>query len=110
MRYYDDIIQVAGELSTAGVIVLAPFVTVQTEMQDGDLKKMLDDMHYAKIDVSSAVCLVTDSNFYFGQSTENELRYADSEGKPIFLPTRRGEFVNVSLSFLFEARRVCNGQ
>ena len=83
MRYFDRMIEVANTLSAEGKIVLMPFVAVikPEDQENNPLKKMLDRMHFAKIDMSSAIVVVGD---YTGFSTNREIEYAESTGKEIW--------------------------
>ena len=110
MRFHGKMILAAHHLSAAGYIVLAPYVTFVGEEQQGENKAMLDQMHIAKIDQSIAVCLVTDNTFYFGESSEREICYADGINLPIFVTPNAERFTQVSVDFLFTARTVFNGR
>ena len=82
MRYFDRMLELANEYTEKGWIVLMPFVhVIPPEQQAGSpVKKMLDDMHFTKIDMSSAILVVGP---YRGESTTNEIRYAYKHGKHI---------------------------
>ena len=71
MRFYQDMLKIAGELTLAGVIVLMPFVTGAS----GNVKVNLDILHQRKIDLSDSV-LIVDGGFYIGESTAKEISYA----------------------------------
>lgn len=86
MRFYDQMIDAAQELSLMGYVVLMPFVRFSGEEQQlSEAKKMLDDMHYQKIDMAHHVVVVTDKSQYIGESTGNEIQYAQSKGKEAYI-------------------------
>lgn len=87
MRFYDQMIAAAQELSLMGYVVLMPFVRFSGDAQRSDAKAMLDDMHRQKIDMAHHVVVVTDADTYIGESTGSEIRYAQSKGKPTFVWT-----------------------
>lgn len=83
-------VQVAATQTAAGVVVLAPFVTVAAdsdhaggERTDRELKVQLDALHRAKIAMSSSITVVTDQTGYWGDSTRSEIDYALSLGLPV---------------------------
>ena len=47
-----------------------------------DTKKMLDEMHKQKIDMSDEIYVIN-LNGYIGESTKSEIEYANSKGKNI---------------------------
>ena len=47
-----------------------------------DAKKMLDEMHKQKIDMSDEIYVIN-LNGYIGESTKSEIEYANSKGKNI---------------------------
>ena len=49
---------------------------------NGPVKKMLDELHFRKIDLADEV-LVLNVDGYIGHSTSNEVAYTKSLGKPI---------------------------
>lgn len=86
MRFVDEMLHVAAELTAAGAIVLAPFVVVQPRQQLGDqaaLKARLDELHRRKIELSDRVIVVSDPAGYVGESTRSEIAYADRLGIPV---------------------------
>lgn len=96
MRFYEQILQVAAEETVRGNIVLAPFSVVAQQDQDGEVKSMLDRLHFQKIDMAERVIFVTDQNGYIGDSTRREMVYALSKRKVI--DTRKFDIpVTVSL-------------
>jgi hypothetical protein len=81
MKFFDQMLQAAAELTAQGVIVLAPFSVVAPGDQNGEFKAMLDRLHFAKIDMSSRIVVVTDQNGYIGESTRREIAHALTSGK-----------------------------
>lgn len=85
MRFYPEILEAAAMLSRAGAIVLAPFCAFKPgEEQLGADKLMLDRMHFAKIDMSSAILIIAKDG-YIGESTERERVYARKTGKGVWV-------------------------
>lgn len=83
MRFFDKMMQVAGELTKEGHVVLAPFVGIACDKQDSDMKKALDVLHMQKIDMCEQVVIVSDGDAYMGNSTRRELDYALRNGKTV---------------------------
>lgn len=81
MRFFDQMLQVAADETAKGNIVLAPFSVVAPEGQDGEFKAMLDRLHFAKIDMSEQIVVVTNQHGYIGDSTRREMGCALSNGK-----------------------------
>jgi nucleoside 2-deoxyribosyltransferase len=82
MKFFDQMLQVAADETARGNIVLAPFSVVAPEHQDSEFKRMLDELHRKKIDMSDSVIIVTNQHGYIGTSTRNEMVYAAQQGKP----------------------------
>lgn len=55
-------------------------------------KLRLDQVHLAKIDASHAIVVINPGN-YIGQSTRNEIVWAQAKGKPIFFTHGPGRTV-----------------
>lgn len=81
LRYYKDMLIAAQKETTHGVIILMPHVADYAfgQMTD-ERKRMLDEMHLAKIDMSSAIIVV---GTHIGESTTNEIKYAIATGKEV---------------------------
>lgn len=75
MRYFDQMMEAANEYTKLGWIVLMPFVAYikPGEQENNPVKEMLDEMHFAKIDMSEAILVV---GSYRGHSTTREIEYA----------------------------------
>lgn len=84
MRAFDVMLKAADKLSEQGWIVLMPFVVFQPGAdQVSATKHMLDLMHFAKIDMSERVFVISGVDGYYGTSTRNEIAYAASVNKPV---------------------------
>jgi hypothetical protein len=81
MRYYPLMIRTAEQYTANGYIVLMPFVTVGATEQSGDVKEMLDKMHFAKIDMADSILVVGEHR---GESTLREIEYAKANGKKVY--------------------------
>jgi hypothetical protein len=89
-RFMDTHVEVLRTLTLCGCIVLPMGLYGHWEMldMDGPVKKMLDMLHLDKIDVSDAVFVVNPPTAarpkgYIGESTANEIRYAQENLKLI---------------------------
>lgn len=76
MRYYESMLNYANVYTSAGWIVLMPFVTTEAD----SLKSMLDSMHKYKIELSDTIIVV---GKHRGESTTNEINHAKILGKSI---------------------------
>lgn len=91
MRFWPLMLRVADVETQAGRIVLAPFVAVEPDQQDSAAKKMLDELHRAKIRMADRVIVVSDETGYYGDSTRGEIEYALSLGLPVSFQTVESE-------------------
>ena len=84
IKFKDKFIKVQEKLTLEGNIVLTPnfFNNIKKEEIDEETKKMLDEMHRQKIDMSDEIYII---NFggYIGESTKAEIEYAKTKGKKI---------------------------
>ncbi len=81
MRFYDEMLDMAVWQSRLGNIILMPFCVFTAEAQISDPDKvMLDEMHFAKIDLSCGIIVVCPGG-YRGVSTKREIAYAYDTGK-----------------------------
>lgn len=85
MRFYDQMLQVAEELTASGFIVLMPFIYHNNGVKTPDdaFAQMLDRMHLRKIDMSSEIIVCTGFSGYVGESTSREIEYARSNDKVV---------------------------
>jgi hypothetical protein len=83
-RFKDAFIAANRSETLAGKIVLSIGMFGHDEGLDmaGPVKKMLDELHMRKIDLSDEVLVLNVGN-YIGESTGRELRYAKEQGKRI---------------------------
>ena len=91
-KFKKEFLQVQKELTLNGNIVISVGLfghsgdnEVWENMDDGTLtrtKKMLDDMHKQKIDMSDEIFVINVGG-YIGESTKNEIEYAESLGKKV---------------------------
>lgn len=82
MKFYEDMIKIAEELSANGNIVLLPFKDPHENNLSIESKKMHEKLHEERIDMSSKL-FVVNKNGYIGKSTMNEIVYALKEYKAI---------------------------
>jgi len=81
MRYAEEMLEVAQSETANGRIILMPFVTDYTGGRPADdYKRMLDEMHRAKIDASKAIIVV---GLHIGESTTSEIEYAKLTNKEV---------------------------
>ena len=91
-RFRDAFLEAQKRLTLAGNIVLSVGLfghAGDSEVWDGmdedtlsETKKMLDDMHKRKIDLSDEIFVVNVGG-YIGESTRSEIAYALSHGKAV---------------------------
>ena len=84
IKYKDIFLKVQENLTLKGNIVFMPnfFTNIKKEEIRLDAKKMLDEMHKQKIDMSDEIYVIN-LNGYIGESTKSEIEYANSKGKNI---------------------------
>ena len=84
IKFKDEFMKVQEKLTLDGNIVLTPnfFNNIKKEEIDLETKRMLDEMHKQKIDMSDEIYVI---NFggYIGESTKNEIEYAKTKGKKV---------------------------
>lgn len=86
MRFFDQMLTVAAELTAAGIIVLAPFCVVAISDQDTMAKVALDELHRDKIRLATwRIVVITDRTGYIGDSTRAEMVFAESLGLAVEL-------------------------
>lgn len=82
-KFKDDFLKMSKILTLQGYICIMPGVfghSGDNEAMDSDTKKMLDDMHKRKIDMSDGIYVIN-KNGYIGDSTKSEIEYAKSMEK-----------------------------
>ena len=84
IKFKDEFMKVQEKLTLDGNIVLTPnfFYSIKKEDIDEKTKKMLDEMHKQKIDMSDEIYVVNVDG-YIGESTKLEIEYAKRKGKKI---------------------------
>ena len=84
IKFKDEFMKVQEKLTLDGNIVLTPnfFNNIKKENIDEKTKKMLDEMHKQKIDMSDEIYVINVGR-YIGESTKNEIEYAKARGKKI---------------------------
>ena len=84
IKFKDEFMKVQEKLTLDGNIVFTPnfFNNVRKEDIDEKMKKMLDEMHKQKIDMSDEIYIINLGG-YIGESTKAEIEYAKTKGKNI---------------------------
>ena len=84
IKFKDEFMKVQEKLTLDGNIVLTPnfFSNIKKEEIDLETKKMLDEMHKQKIDMSDEIYVINVGG-YIGESTKNEIEYVKEKGKRI---------------------------
>lgn len=83
IRFKEEFLKVKEKLTLEGNIVFIPnfFKDFKGEISI-EMKKMLDEMHRQKIDLSDEIYVIN-VNGYIGESTKSEIEYAISNGKKV---------------------------
>ena len=84
IKFKEEFLKMQEKLTLNGNIVLTPnfFQSIKKEEINEQTKKMLDEMHRQKIDMSDVIYVIN-VNGYIGESTKNEIEYAKSKNKEI---------------------------
>ena len=84
IKFKDEFLKVQEKLTLEGNIVFIPnfFNNIKKEEITKELKKMLDEMHKQKIDMSDEIYIINVGG-YIGDSTKSEIEYAKSKGKKV---------------------------
>ena len=85
-RFKEEFLQKQKELTLKGYIVLSVGLfghSGDEEVWDEGNKQLLDDLHKAKIEMSSAIYVIN-KNGYIGESTKSEIEWAQQLGKKIY--------------------------
>lgn len=84
-RFKDAFLEANKRLTLEGYIVLMPGVFAHSgdnEAWNPEVKAILDNMHFRKIDLSDEIFVVNVGG-YIGESTAREIAYAMSHGRPV---------------------------
>ena len=83
IKFKNEFMKVQEELTLDGNIVFTPnfFNNLKGEI-NAETKKMLDEMHRQKIDMSNEIYVINCGG-YIGESTKSEIEYAKANGKKI---------------------------
>jgi len=83
-RFKEEFIEANKTETLKGHIVISVGLFGHHEGLDmgGETKKMLDELHLRKIDLSSEI-LVINVDDYIGDSTKKEIKYAERNGKKV---------------------------
>lgn len=84
-KFKDDFIKEQKRLTLEGNIVISVGMfghSGDTEVWDGNVKEMLDDIHKRKIDMADEIFVINKGG-YIGSSTKSEIEYAKLTGKKI---------------------------
>ncbi len=86
-RFFEPMLLVADELERQGNIVLLPLVRTRVERPHLNATAVttaqLDAQHREKIARADRIVIVTDWQYYIGDSTSNELALSQTLGKPV---------------------------
>lgn len=84
-RFKEDFFRVQKELTLQGNIVISVGLfghSGDAEVWGEGVKEMLDDMHFAKIDMADEIFVINPGG-YVGKSTSREIAHALSTGKTV---------------------------
>ena len=83
IRFKEEFLKVQERLTLKGNIVFTPnfFNNFKGEISV-EMKKMFDEMHREKIDLSDEIYVIN-LNGYIGESTKSEIEYAIANGKKV---------------------------
>ena len=84
IKFKDEFMRIQEKLTLDRNIVLTPifFNNIKKEEIDLETKKMLDEMHKQKIDISDEIYVINVGG-YIGESIKSEIEYAKRKGKKI---------------------------
>ena len=85
IKFKNEFMKVQEKLTLEGNIVFTPnfFNNIKKEEISLDTKKMLDEMHKQKIEMSDEIYVINCGG-YIGESTKSEIEYAKTKGKKIY--------------------------
>ena len=84
-RFKEQFLEAQKRLTLEGNIVISVGLfghSGDDEVWTEGTKEMLDDMHKRKIDMADGIYVINVGG-YIGQSTQNEIEYARSQGKTV---------------------------
>ena len=84
IKFKTEFMKVQEKLTLEGNIVFTPnfLNNIKKEEINEKTKKMLDEMHRQKIDMSNEIYVINVGG-YIGDSTKNEIEYTKEKGKKI---------------------------
>ena len=84
IKFKDEFMRIQEKLTLDRNIVLTTifYNNIKKEEIDLETKKMLDEMHKQKIDISDEIYVINVGG-YIGESTKSEIEYAKRKGKKI---------------------------
>ena len=84
IKFKEEFMKIQQKLTLDGNIILMPnfFNNIKKEDIDEEMKRMLDEMHKQKIDMSDEIYVINVGG-YIGESTKTEIEYAKVKGKKI---------------------------
>ena len=84
IKFKNEFMKVQEKLTLEGNIVFTPnfFNNIKKEEIRLDTKKMLDEMHKQKKEMSDEIYVINCGG-YIGESTKSEIEYAKTKGKKI---------------------------
>ena len=84
IKFKNEFMKIQEKFTLEGNIVFTPnfFNNIKKEEISLDTKKMLDEMHKQKIDMSDEIYVINCGG-YIGESTKSEIEYAKTKGKKI---------------------------
>lgn len=83
IKFKSEFMRVKEELTLNGNIVFTPnFLSGLKVEENTEIKKMLEEMHKQKIDMSDEIYVINLGG-YIGESTKAEIEYAKANGKKI---------------------------
>ena len=88
-RFKDEFMEANQRLTMAGSVVISVGFFGHTDFPEydwatdaSDLKRTLDALHFQKIRMADEIYVI-DPGGYVGESTQREIAYAESLGKPV---------------------------
>ena len=84
IKFKNEFMKIQEKFTLEGNIVFTPnfFNNIKKEEISLDTKKMLDEMHKQKIEMSDEIYVINCGG-YIGESTKSEIEYAKTKGKKI---------------------------